>query len=365
MAYTTINKSSSYFDTQLWTGTGASGRTFTGLNFQPDFSWSKVRDSSNYYLNIVDRVRGGTKFLATPVTSAEDTASHGQITSWNSDGTTWADGTNVTYPRLYYNDNGTLGGAGSYVAWYLKAGNSAGSSNTNGSITSTVSASQTSGFSIVGYTGTGSVSTIGHGLGIAPDMIIIKNRDQGSGGWNWKVYHSSLGNTKDMSLNRTDAAATTTTFWNNTSPTSTVFTIGTDGVVNTNGNNFIAYCFASIKGFSKAFSYTGNGSSDGTFIYCGFKPAWVMVKASSTTGQWPICDNKRGAANILNNNGEFLFAESAESTNSAPANWDFLSNGLKARAGYAANNTSGVTYIGLAFAENPFVTSGGIPVTAR
>jgi hypothetical protein len=135
--------------------------------------------------------------------------------------------------------------------------------------------------------------------------------------------------------------------------------------VNQSGATQIAYCFAEVKGYSKFGSYTGNGSTDGPFIYTGFKPAYVMVKASSTTGQWAICDNKRGAANILANNGEFLFAEDSGATNSAPANWDFLSNGFKARASYAANNTSGVTYIYMAFAENPFVTSTQIPVTAR
>ncbi|NDB61198.1 hypothetical protein EB001_22565 [bacterium] len=347
MPFSTIDSPKKYFDTKLYTGTGATN-SVGGLSFKPDLTWIKTRNSGADWHRLIDAVRGVTKELYSNATNAESTQAQ-SLQTFNTDGFTLG-----TLAEVNANGN-------TFVSWNFLGANTT-ASNTNGTISSTVSANTTSGFSIVSYTGTGSVGTVGHGLGVAPKMIIVKNRDQGTGGWNWKVYHASLGNTQDISLNRTDAATTTTGFWNNTSPTSTVFTIGTDGVVNTNTNKFIAYCFAEIKGFSKVFSYTGNGSTDGTYIHLGFRPAWVMVKASSTTGQWAICDNRRGTANKAN--GEFLFAESSEALNAAVNNWDFLSNGLKARANYAAHNTSGVTYIGIAFAENPFVSSKGIPACA-
>jgi len=362
MAYTTINKPNLYFDSQLWTGTNASGRTFTGLNFQPDFIWNKCYNSSNYYFNIVDIVRGGTKFLATSVTSAEDTASHGQITSFNSNGTTWADGTNATYPRLYYNDGAgsTLGGS-QYVSWNWSCGG-VGVSNTAGSITSTVSANQTAGCSIVSWTGNGtSGATIGHGLGAIPAYTIVKNRS--TGGRNWQGYHQSLGNTKSLLLNSTEVPRTNVVFWNNTSPTSTLITLGNDSDVNESGQSFIAYCFAEKKGFNKFGSYTGNGSTDGTFVYTGFKPAWVLMKVTSTTDSWMLMDNMRSPYNQVISQLE-PNTPNAASDNTARA-MDFLSNGFKFRSNNTQNNASGQTYIYAAFAENPFVTSGGIPVTAR
>jgi len=346
MAYTTINKGSSYFNTVLYTGTGASN-SVTGVGFKPDFTWIKDRSNARDHqlVNAVVGYPSGTLF--SNVLDAEYTA-FPRVDSSNADGFT------VSTPAQV---NGSVE---TYAAWNWLANNTSGSSNTAGSTTSTVAANTTAGFSIVSYTGTGSAATVGHGLGAVPKMIICKAR---SAAYHWEIYHVSLGNT-DLVRFTNGAAFASAQMWNNTTPTSSVFSLGTEDA-NTSSQTYIAYCFAEIRGYSKFSSYTGNGDANGTFVYTGFKPAYVMVKASSTTGQWAICDNKRGAANILNNNGEFLFAETNDATNSAPANWDFLSNGFKARANYAAHNSSGVTYIYMAFAENPFVTSGGIPVTAR
>ena len=362
MAYTTINKPSLYFDTQLWTGNNGNGRTFTGLNFRPDFIYNKCYNSSNYYLNMIDIVRGGTKFLATPVNSVEDTASHGQITSWNSDGTTWADGTNATYPRLYYNDGvgSTLGGS-EYVSWNWLAGGT-GVSNTAGTISSTVSANTTSGFSIVSYTGNGAAATIGHGLGVAPKAIIVKSR---SNAVDWVNYFSVLGTDKFLKLNLTDAAGTSTGVWNNTAPTSSVFSVNSSGTNNDPGVTYIAYCFAEVKGFSKFGSFTGNGSDNGAFVYTGFKPAYVMMKSSSTGGagyNWGIFDNKRLGYNVDNNDLRANLPNAEGTDNSL----DLLSNGFKIRSSSGGfGGGSGVTYIYMAFAENPFVSSTFIPTTAR
>ena len=365
MPFSTIDDPKKYFDTQLFTGTNTSGRTFTGLNFQPDMIWGKQRDSANYNHFIVDVVRGGTKFIATNSTASEDTASHGQITSWNSDGTTWSDGTNGTYPRLYYNDNGQLGGSGTRVWWQWKA-NGAGVSNTSGSITSTVSVNQTSGFSIVSYTGTGSVANVGHGLGVTPACFITKCRSNAV--TSWGMYHQSVGNTAFMELNGTAAKQTNIAYFNNTSPTSSVFTIGTDTINNGNGYTFIAYCFAEVKGFSKFGSYTGNGSSDGTFVYTGFKPAFLLAKSSSTANrQWYIVDNKRSTSD-----GNNVLNKTLAPNQSNDESWwgtnnyvDFVSNGFKFRDSYDGFNESGGTYIYMAFASSPFVSSKSIPTTAR
>jgi hypothetical protein len=364
MAYTTINKPNSYFDTQTWVGTNASGRTFTGLNFQPDYIWVKCYNSSNYYQMMVDRVRGGNYFLATAITAAEDNKSHGEITSWNSGGTTWIDGTNASYPRLYYNDGvGSSAGGSEYVAWQFKAGNSAGSSNTSGSITSTVSASTTSGFSIVSYTGTGSAGTVGHGLGVAPRFIIVKNRNSAT---NWSVYSKALvdktGNSaSDLILNGSNADLTDASYFNSTAPTSTVFSIGSNSGVTGSGNSIIAYCFADVKGYSKFGSYTGNGADNGTFIYTGFKPAFLMIKRTDSADGWLMFDNKR---NTFNPENRFLQANLANSEGTF-SYCDFTSNGFKARTSAASFNASGGTYIYMCFAENPFVSSTSIPTTAR
>ena len=339
-----INKSSDYFNTVLYTGNGTDNTGITGVGFQPDWLWIKCRSNADDH-PITDSVRGVTKFLFTNNTNAEATTT-ARIKSLDSDGFTLGTAGDV-------NTN-----TRTYVAWNWLADNTSGSSNTDGSITSTVSANTTSGFSIVTWTGTGANATVGHSLGSVAKMIMVKRRDTTG---RWQVYHNSLGATKYLFLDGTEAEQTNSNRWNDTTPTSSVFSLGSSAEVNASGGTYIAYCFAEVKGFSKFGSYTGNGNADGTFIYTGFKPAFVIAKGNSAGYQWSMCDNKRGTANT--SNGEFLFAESSGSTNFATNNWDFLSNGFKARADYAAMNSSGISYIYMAFAEEPLV--GDNPATAR
>jgi len=349
MAYTTIDNPELYFQTKLYTGNGSSRSiTFDGSeDMQPDWSWFKAR-SEAYNHALFDSVRGTTKLIRSNQTTAEETHST-TLTAFNSNGFSLGGG-----------DAFTNANSVTYASWNWKAGGSA-SSNSNGSITSSVSANTTAGFSIVSYTGTGSNATVGHGLSSAPSMIITKNRTSSS--W-WGVFHASLGNTKSLYLNVTNAAATGSEFWNNTSPTSSVFTVNTDGTSNENTKNYIAYCFAEKKGYSKMGAYTGNGNADGTFVYLGFKPAFVIAKLSSGSGQdWQITDNKRNSFNTVD---KLLYANGTNSeVTSGSHPIDYLSNGFKCRGTGDGNNGSGKTYIYMAFAENPFVTSTGIPTTAR
>jgi len=350
MAYTTINKGSDYFNTKLYTGNGTTN-AITGVGFQPDLLWIKAR-SSAYNHNLYDAVRGlSAGAIISNTTDAEDSVQ--RIATLDADGFTTSS-TNYTYT----NASGTT-----YVAWNWLA-NGAGSSNTDGSITSTVSASTTSGFSIVTYTGNGTGgATVGHGLGVAPACVIVKNRTSGT--YDWLVYHKALGATKYMSLNTTDASTTSAIGWNDTEPSSSVVTLGTANAVNTNSSDYVAYCLAEKKGFSKFGSYTGNGSStDGAFVYTGFKPAFVMVKNTTTSGySWPITDNKRETFNDGANSVIWANRDYAEDTNAYDMN--FLSNGFKINTASNNFNQSGATYIYMAFAENPLVSSTGTPVTAR
>ena len=340
MAYTTIKKPSDYFNTKLYTGNGST-QSITGVGFQPDLLWFKNRDSAINHMWF-DSVRGIDKYFYGNLNEAEGTSAT-ILTAIGSDGFSVGANNNVN------------GSSKTYVAWNWLA-NGAGVSNTDGSITSTVSANTTSGFSIVSYTGTGSLATVGHGLGVTPKMIIVKTR--GSGG-DWSVYHSSLGNTKNLKLNTTAAEQTSINYWNNTSPTSSVFTVNDEGNVNGSSVAMIAYCFAEVKGFSKFGSYVGNGSADGTFIYTGFAPSFVLIK--NTTGdQWLIKDNKRPGYNP--NNTLYANLTNAEDTSSTVYT-DFLSNGFKLRGTYGGQNTSNVKYIYMAFAEQPLV--GDNPATAR
>jgi len=348
MPYTTINKGSSYFNTVLYTGNGAA-RSITGVGFQPDWVWTKFRSASNSHY-IFDAVRGTNKVIFSDGTYTEATISDG-LNSFNSDGFTLGANVNV-------NQSGTT-----FASWNWLGANTT-VSNTSGTISSTVSANTTSGFSIVGYTGTGANATVGHGLGVAPDMIICKSRSQAQ---NWAVYHSSLGNTKAAFLDGT-SVGTSASYWNNTSPTSTVFTVGNSGDVNYNAGTQISYCFSSVKGFSKFGSYVGNSSTDGTFVYLGFKPSFVIIKNTTNANNWIMLDNKRGPYNLQSTT---LYPNTSDAETSTTTNFgmDFLSNGMKMRTsgGYTtnSNNASGNTYIYMAFAENPFVSSTQIPTTAR
>ena len=355
MAYTTINKGSSYFNTVLYTGNDATNRSITGVGFQPDWTWIKSR-SDAYYHELYEVVRGFSSTTNGRVLYSNTTGAEGTPNTFNSFNT---DGFTVSKQS---GETGTNGNGSTFVAWNWLA-NGAGVSNTAGTISSTVSANTTAGFSIVSYTGTGSVGSIGHGLGSTPKMIIKKKR---SGADAWNVWQTSIGDgSKALFLNLTNAIDTNANYASNV-PTSSLFYVGTDSMINGSGSTYIAYCFAEIKGYSKFGSYTGNGSADGTFIYTGFKPAFLIVKRYNDAGyDWLMYDNKRQVSfNVVDDFLKPNLAD-AETTGNAAQSLDFLSNGVKFRGTGASSNGSGASYIYMAFAENPFVTSGGIPVTAR
>ena len=344
MAYTTIKKSTDYFNTKLYTGNGVDDRSITGVGFQPDFTWIKSRTTTDYH-TLFDVVRGVGKRLFSNVTEAEDTTPD-SLQAFESDG--FEVGTNSGINGNNYN----------FASWNWLA-NGAGSANTDGSISSTVSASATSGFSVVSWTGTGSNATVGHGLGVAPKMIIIKNTIDAVA---WEVGHDAIGWTKKLRLNATDAEAVDSGAFNNTAPTSSVFSLGTNNTSNDSGDSMIAYCFAEKQGYSKFGSYVGNGSLDGTFIYTGFKPAWVMFKKTSAGADWFIMDNKRDLHNEMIRDLRPSNSD-AENANTTYNDCDFISNGIKIREDNGDFNESGGSYIYMAFAEQPLV--GDNPATAR
>ena len=346
MAYTDIDKPTDYFNTKLYTGTGAT-HNITGVGFQPDFVWLKKRSAiKDHSLN--DSVRGAGKDLICNETFSEQ--NDNVLTSFDSDGFTLSSETRG-------NESSST-----YASWSWLGGGTA-SSNTDGSITSSVSANQDAGFSIVSYTGNGTGgATVGHNLSSVPHMYIVKRRDVGSS--NWHVYHQGIGATKGLRLNLTNAE-NTTDIWQDTAPTSSVFSLGSSIDVNASGGSYIAYCFAEKKGYSKFGSYTGNGNADGTFVYTGFKPAWVLCKQSSGSGYgWTLFDNKRAGYN-QNNYTLQPDGSAGENTGGGNGRIDLLSNGFKQRSTDAGVNGNGSTYIYMAFAENPFVTSTGVPATAR
>jgi len=336
-----INKPSEYFNTKLWNG-NSSTQAITGVGFQPDFVWLKQRTGTQRH-QLLDAIRGPNNILISDGTdaAAQDTDI---LNSFDSDGYT-----------LGYQDQSNDTGF-TYVGWNWKA-NGSGVSNTDGSITSTVSANTTSGFSIVKWTGTGSDGTIGHGLGVAPKMVIVKSLANATA---WMVYHASLGNAQEIYLNSTSASGASTA-WNSTTPTSTFISLdgGAGNGVNASGD-YIAYCFAEKKGFSKFGSYVGNGSTDGVFCYTGMKPSFLLVKTYSTAGGWQIYDSKRNTANPTS---KFLVASSGAVEASGSNDIDFLSNGFKTRT--TANPGTTDSFIYMAFAENPLVGTNGVPACAR
>ena len=327
-----IAQGNKYMDATLYTGTGASQSITNAGSFKPDLVWIKSRSASTDN-KLTDSVRGVTKALISDTTGAETTDTQG-LTAFNSNGFTLGTDTN------YNNTSAT------YVGWQWQAGAGSSSSNTNGSVTSTVSASTTAGFSIVNWTPSAGNDTVGHGLGVAPSMIIAKPRTQTSF---WPVYHSALGPTKVMGLNLTDAQTAGPNQWNNTSPTSTVFSTASwfsnDGAT-------IAYCFAQIAGFSAFGSYTGNGSTSGPFIYTGFQPKYLLVKRTDSTSDWYIWDSVRNTFNIVTNT---LLADTAGAETSA-SSVNILSNGFQCVSSTVVNVSTG-TYIYAAFASNPFAYS--------
>jgi hypothetical protein len=345
----TIVQGNKYMDATLWTGAGGT-QTISGLNFQPDFIWGKAR-SAAYGSALFDSNRGfgSTKGLVTSLTQAEGTVSaqYGYISTNTSTGFTATGGTDGSNPNAALNESGVT-----YVGWQWKAGGTA-VSNTSGSITSQVSANTTAGFSVVTYTGNGTAgATVGHGLGVAPQFIIAKSRSIGAS--NWLLYHVSLTGTQYLTF--TTAAATTNNgAWYNTTPTSSVFTIGGFGDINTSSATYVAYCFAPVAGYSAFGSYTGNGSTDGPFVYCGFQPRWIMVKQSSAAGEdWLIQDTSRKPYNTSTTGVSLAADTSGAEVNSSAQLWDVLSNGFKLRATGGGINSSGATYIYAAFASNPF-----------
>ena len=461
MAYTTIDDPTIYFNTKLYTGNGTAigsgGQAITGVNFQPDWTWIKVRSISDSH-QLYDAVRGGTKGLRSDTTGAEGTNTEFLSTfdtdgftvgnnskvnqnsatyvSWNwlaggtapaitysvkvvsdsgnkyrfddfgtsavtldlQEGGTYtfdqSDSSNSGHPlRFSTTSNGTHGGGSEYTTGITTTGtpgsagaktvitvaasaptlyyyctqhsgmggqantnSTFGSSNFSGSIQSTVSANTTAGFSIVKWTGdNSSTATIGHSLGSTPSIVIVKRIDAVD---NWYVYSKPVGNTSVLNLDTSSATAASINYWNNTDPTTTVFTVGDS--FRTTGS-FIAYCFTDKKGYSKFGNYTGNGNADGAFIYTGFKPAWVLIKRYSATEYWGLIDNKRPGYN-LNNRYLAPNRTDAEVTYGVA---DLLSNGFKNRGTGSMFNTSGSTYLYMAFAENPFVNSNGVPTNAK
>ena len=336
MAYTTIKKPSDYFNTKLYTGTGASN-SITGVGFQPDWVWMKNRSVSGSH-QLLDIVRGASKTIYSNRDIAEETLGDG-LTSFDSDGFTISSSPEIN------------GSGNNIVSWNWLASNTT-ASNTDGDITSTVSANTTSGFSIVKWTGTGSSGTIGHGLGVAPKVVIVKRYSSAA---DWVYYTTTIDGSMDyLYLNLTNAKVDS----GNPVPTSSVFQKN-----DTNGETQIAYCFAEKQGFSKFGSYIGNGTSgvdgagDGTFVYTGFKPGMIIIKPSSAVENWQILDNKRPGFNESDN----LAPNNNATENTSNDFVDLVSNGFKLRSGtYSA---SGVTYIYMAFAEEPLV--GDNPATAR
>ena len=342
-----INKPNLHFNTLLRTGnySGGGGTTaITGVGFAPGLMWEKKRNGTSIH-SWLDQVRGNGKQLQSETTGAETTSN--QYQSLDSDGFT-------------VNNSADYGTSSNLVSWHWKA-NGAGSSNSDGSTTATVSANTTAGFSIVSWTGTGSATTLGHGLGTTPQVILVKNRSEVYG---WQMYHPGLGgNNKYISINSSDAVATDTASWNNTAPTSSVFSVGASDANNKNTNNIIAYCYAEKKGYSKFGSYIGNGNANGRFVYTGFKPAFVLIKNITDAGElWEMFDNKRIGYNPKNHR---LYASTNDAEDTSAERLDLLSNGFKIRTTGSHVNESGDTMIYMAFAENPIIGSNNIPATAK
>lgn len=348
MAYTTINDPTQYFNTVLYTGNNVDDRSITGVGFQPDFMWSKERNSTgNHFL--VDSSRGATKVLQGNLSNPEANVTDG-FQAFESDGfqVGAANSTNETGVN--------------YVNWCWLANGGTTSSNTDGTVTSTVQANTTAGFSIVQWTGIHPGNhTVGHGLGKRPECIIVKTRDSDEN-WIVRFKDTITGNAfHKLHLNKNNTIAVDYTLGNMQDTTSSVFYLQNSDQENNNGDAMIAYCFAPIKGFSKFGSYTGNGSTDGPFNYLGFKPAFLIWKNTNGVDGWYMYDNKRSPYNQIR---EYLSPNQniVEGTNGGAV--DFVSNGWKIRNTGTDMNTSGSTYIYMAFAESPFVSSDGVPTTA-
>ena len=352
MAYSTISKPSLHFNTKLFTGNGANDNAQTGVGFQPDWTWIKAR-SQGYDHMLFDRVRQGSNAqpfdIRSNLTNAQSTDTSG-VKSFDSDGFTLNNGG-------YVNGNGVT-----FASWNWKA-NGAGSANTDGSINTTAtSVNTTAGFSIITYTGTGSAGTIGHGLGVKPDFWQVKALSETRA---WYGWHKDLALGDKITFNESGAKTTDTSLFTTTAPTTSVINLGNSVGVNNNGITFVCYAFAEKKGFSKFGSYTGNGNADGSFIYTGFKPAFVILKIAEHSGSWLMFDNKRDG---LNPNSHRVYANGSDAEDTGSGSQvDFLSNGFKCRSSDSSTNTVNNKYLYMAFAEEPLVANvcASIPATAR
>ncbi len=346
MAYTTIDKPSDYFNTKLYTGNGGT-QSITGLDFAPNWVWIKDRGDTGWH-QLVDTVRGATKYLSSNATNAEGTEAAG-LTSFNSDGFSLGNNTN-------YNS----GDPRTYVSWNWKAGTSFtndASSTGIGSIDSAGSVNTDAGFSIISWTGDGNNgATIAHGLGVTPAIVITKRRDD-TGDWlvGGSTINTARGGANSLLLLNTNAAMDSNSEVYQTF-SSTTFQVGVNAYANTSGSTMISYCFAEKQGYSKFGSFTSNTSTNDSFIYLGFKPNFFLVKSTTNTNAWIMFDGARNKSNPTNAK---LYPNSSEAEDTEP-DFDFLSNGVKLRANFGNN-----TFIYMAFAENPFVTSTGVPATAR
>jgi hypothetical protein len=340
MAYSINEKD--YFNTTLYVGNGSS-KTITGIPFAPSFVWIKNRSEAENHV-IVDTVRGANNYLMPNTTATNDTNSE-FLKSFTSDGYTLGLGDRVNKS------------SNNLVSWNWKA-NGQGSSNTDGSINTTyTSANTTSGCSIVTYTGNGtSGATIGHGLGVAPAVVLVKRLNATS---DWVMYHKGMGASQFIVLNTDAAPASSAGIFYNTAPTSDIFYVGSDGATNASGGTYVAYCFADVQGFSKSSSYIGDGNS--RFIYTGFKPAFVLGKQLAGGSDWWLFDSARNPSNIANK----LVYPNANSADATNAVLDLLSNGFKMKTSAAQFNGNGTTYLYMAFAEEPLVSTNGVPATAR
>ena len=352
MAYTTIDDPSKYFQIALYTGNAGTNNIVNDGNsdLQPDWVWIKNRSTGGKDHGLFDSTRGTTKQLNSNNNNAENTVST-SLTAFNSDGFTLGA------------DGGPNANSDSHVAWQWKANGGTTSTNSSGSSNSTVQANTTAGFSIVKRTGTGSAgATYGHGLGAVPDVIINKGLNSNE----WYSYFKAIGGgTHWIDLSGTGAKVDDANMWNDTDATSTLFTVGNSGGSNGSSVEYIAYCFTSIQGYSKFGSYTGNANDDGPFIYTGFKPKFAIFKASSASGEgWAIRDSARSPFNQMSHKLS-ANVNAAEGTTADDNDCDFLSNGIKLRSNDNQMNKTGTTFIYIAFAEHPFVSSECVPVTER
>ena len=348
----TIYNGANFMAATTYTGTGATqtlSNAVNGVSFQPDMVWVKCRSVANNHV-LYDSVRGAGsgKALSSSLTAQEGLGTtdadskYGYVSSLNSNGFSVAGG---SLGQQYVNTS-----AATYIGWQWKAGGTA-VTNTAGTITSSVSANTTAGFSVVTYTGIATPGTVGHGLGANLGLLIVKCRNNAS---SWAVWHTALSGNQYLLLESTAAVGTASTVWNGATPTSSVFSVGSGSVPNTAGYTYVAYCFAAIAGYSAFGSYIGNGSSDGPFVYCGFRPRYLMIKRTDSTGAWEIYDTSRSPYNVTGAKDLQADSSAAEGASGISLGYDILSNGFKNRDTTTYLNASGATYIYAAFAENPF-----------